>query len=457
MTRSIACFAVAVILASPIKSRTHAGEPKISSATESSEGGELVVHEWGTFTTFSGSDGVFLDFRPLDANHNDLPNFVLDRGSYVKNPLQLLSKSRLRGRVRMETPVTYFYTDRPRSVDVRVDFPDGLLTEFYPPVRELLPAIDEENIFDNGEIMGKSSLNWGTIDLIPTSELVPNIKDAIVRESIATSIVNGLIPHASNEQHYAAARETDAALVHFRDNSDKPSYFEKFLFYRGVGKFQLPISAQFEGNRASLRNSSSLPIKAAILINVQGEEIQAMKIDAIKAGQSIPFSELRTVSNDQLAQIVCECLMAEGLYEKEAAAMVATWQQSWFTENGMRVLYTVPGSITDELLPLHITPKPQQMLRVLIGRMEIMSPTSEQAMIKVVAHSVTSRARHYAVQNESGTASPYDIPKGIRAFGRMAEPALARIACIAKDSSVRNEAELLINDWIKVSGTVFRD
>ena len=25
---------------------------------------KLIVHEWGTFTTFSGSNGVHLDFRP---------------------------------------------------------------------------------------------------------------------------------------------------------------------------------------------------------------------------------------------------------------------------------------------------------------------------------------------------------------------------------------------------------
>ena len=187
MARSITGFVVAIILAATIDTRVQAADPTdVSPATEAV--GEFVVHEWGTFTTFSGSDGVFLDFRPLAANHNDLPNYVLDRGYYAQNPAGLLSKSRLRGRVRMETPVTYFYTDRPRSVDVRVDFPDGLLTEFYPPVRELLPAIDEENIFDNGERMGNSSLNWGTVDLIPTSELVPNLTDGKLRESIAVTI-----------------------------------------------------------------------------------------------------------------------------------------------------------------------------------------------------------------------------------------------------------------------------
>ena len=139
-----------------------AGDPA-SKPTPEAEG-MFVVHEWGTFTTFSGSDGVYLDFRPLAAEHNDLPGYVLDRGSYAET--RRLIKGRLWGRVRMETPVTYFYTDRVRTVDVRVDFPQGLLTEFYPPVRELLPKIDEKNIFANGETLGKPSRSMATWELV---------------------------------------------------------------------------------------------------------------------------------------------------------------------------------------------------------------------------------------------------------------------------------------------------
>ncbi len=41
--------------------------------------GKLIVHEWGTFTTFSGSNGVHLDFRPLQ--DNELPYFVANRAT----------------------------------------------------------------------------------------------------------------------------------------------------------------------------------------------------------------------------------------------------------------------------------------------------------------------------------------------------------------------------------------
>lgn len=40
----------------------------------------FLVHEWGTFTSFAGSDGAKLEFRPLV--DNDLPPFV-DRKSVV--------------------------------------------------------------------------------------------------------------------------------------------------------------------------------------------------------------------------------------------------------------------------------------------------------------------------------------------------------------------------------------
>ena len=101
-----------------------------------SDDGLLVVHEWGTFTSFSGSDGFHLGFRPLV--DNDLPDFVFDRARQADWPGVLFTKKKITARQRMETPVTYFYTDREREVDVSVGFPQGLLTEFYPPVNLML-------------------------------------------------------------------------------------------------------------------------------------------------------------------------------------------------------------------------------------------------------------------------------------------------------------------------------
>ena len=82
----------------------------------------LVVHEWGTFTSFSGADGVPVGFRP---NNTDLPNFI-----YFQECENFKSRRLERdGTISMETPVIYFYTDKAMRASVRVDFPRGWITE----------------------------------------------------------------------------------------------------------------------------------------------------------------------------------------------------------------------------------------------------------------------------------------------------------------------------------------
>jgi hypothetical protein len=76
-------------------------------------------------------------------------------------------------------------------------------------------------------------------------------------------------------------------------------------------------------------------------------------------------------------------LVTHGLYPKEAEAMVRTWEDSWF-EEGFRVFYLLPRQQTDAVLPLEITPKPTELVRVLVGRMEIMTPEAGQEIFQLL-------------------------------------------------------------------------
>ena len=413
------------------------------------EEGEFVVHEWGTFTTFSGSDGVFLEFRPLAQGHNDLPDYVMDR--YSNSTRNLIAKSRIRGRVRMETPVTYFYTDRVRSVNVRVDFPKGLLTEFYPPVRSMLPPLNEKLAFGEGEPIGKSSLDWGTVNLIPPAALIPSMKDTNLQGHVAEQLMLSVVPHGTNEHHYAQARATDSALVHVSGTDGalpgRPhqDYFEKFLFYRGVGSFDLPVEVTFQGDTPVFANRGEQPINSVILVESRSGNIRATKIDQISAGSERPFAVADELNLEQLADLVRRSLLDEGLYEKEALSMVNTWKDSWFTEEGRRILYMVPSDATEELLPLHIAPSPKERLRVLVGRMEIMSPGDEEKLTQQVRESLALReafGRKHDLRKKNAPA--YPIPKEILSWGRMTEPALTRISRIASELPLQREAEKLL-------------
>ena len=48
------------------------------------------------------------------------------------------------------------------------------------------------------------------------------------------------------------AHETDAALVRACNANGRPTEFERFLFYRGAGGFDLPVSVKLDGNRLQL-------------------------------------------------------------------------------------------------------------------------------------------------------------------------------------------------------------
>src|SRR5437870_9804016 len=96
---------------------------------QTAEPDPLVVHEWGTFLSVQGSDGVTLG--GMVDSEEVLPSFVEERGLASWQRTHIFSK--------METPVTYFYTDRPCDVQVRVDMPKGVLTHWFPNVCQYGP------------------------------------------------------------------------------------------------------------------------------------------------------------------------------------------------------------------------------------------------------------------------------------------------------------------------------
>jgi hypothetical protein len=309
----------------------------------------------------------------------------------------------------METPVTYFYTDRPMKVQARVDFPAGLLTEFYPPIKKMAPVVTAgEKLGKAQPFVGNGMLDWGEVLVIP--------------QIIFDDMSDPKIPAVSEGDRYAAARQTDSDVVQTTDSHGAVCQ-EKFLFYRGICNINLPLDLQCFGNdRFQLTDPSKTTIAAAFLIQIEGGKIRFQryaKINGVKAMDlSLPNEP---TSLDALANAMTQDLAASGLYEKEAKAMVATWLTSWFGEEGTRLLYILPATMADANLPLTITPKPQQMVRVMVGRLEVMTPERE----------------HDLAQRLSGNGPINDL-------GRFAEPSLWRIVAITHDQHVKSRALALL-------------
>jgi hypothetical protein len=395
--------------------------PVAQSSVPAAAADPLIVHEWGTFTSFSGSDGVQLDFRP-NVDH-ELPAFVETRLSHMGD---LFIKREIRAPLRMETPVTYFYTNRPRDVDVRVQFSQGLLTEFYPPPKQIGPLVGTEG----PELMKNSFLDWGRVHLIPPKQFA---KTRVIYADDKKELAS--LPKVGGDDHYGFARETDSAIVAAKSQFGE-LHFEKFLFYRGVGKFKLPIALEAHGGgRFTVTNFGGDPAGAMFLVHIENGRVRFGQAGPLAARGALHFEEPQADSTiDTLAGEMGRSLVEAGLYEKEARAMVNTWRSSWFGEEGTRLLYLVPQRLTDGLLPLSIKPAPDKLVRVLVGRLEIVTPERDRQI-------------HDAVEG-MGTCldvAVEPIRSQIQSLGRFAEPTLERMAEQSANESFRAAANSLLS------------
>lgn len=365
----------------------------------------LIVHEWGTFTSIAGRDGAGVEWRALGGT-SDLPGFVyaaskaspgkgLRHGRCVKCDAQ--------ARVRMETPVLYFYADQETDVSVKVDFPQGKITEWYPQARTVSGGID-----------------WGRIKVMPGVDV-------------------GL-PVESADSHYYPARETEAATVRVCgfDNVEK-NEFEKFLFYRGVGTFELPLSARIGGDRVVVKNTGRKLIPQFVLFENRDGKIGYRVHDMFKGEVELERPQLdRTLG--ALESDLEIILVGRGLYEREARAMIKTWRDSWF-EEGLRVFYILPRKTTDSILPIEIDPRPTELTRVMVGRLEVVTPETEATLRQQIARLADTR---------SGIEATARAIAG--KHGRFSEPILKGLLKSEKDQSIKTRIERIIRSLAVSAG-----
>jgi hypothetical protein len=319
--------------------------PAIGSELRTAREG-VVVHEWGTFTSIARENGAPARWAPL-SGPSDLPCFVAKLGA--PNFKDVAS-----GFVRMETPVLYFYSRLPATLSVRVGFPEGWITEWYPNATRVTPAQPGTVMpvrFKDGDI------RWDDVQVAPGE--------------------NPAFPVSQGASHYFAARETDSAPVRIG------TQWEKLIFYRGVGEFSIPLRPVIDGARVSVANIGREAIPLMILFENRRGRVGYRVVSNLRAAADVDFPEL-TSDLAQLGSELAGHLMEFGLYRKEAKAMVETWRDSWF-EEGMRLFYIVPPEMVDRVLPLEIQPSPAAVARVFVGRIELLSPGMSERIESLAA------------------------------------------------------------------------
>src|SRR5262249_33388141 len=140
-------------------------------------------------------------------------------------------------------------------------------------------------------------------------------------------------PVDQSRSHYYPARETDAAPLSLGDEQKVEQ--ERFLFYRGIGFFDVPLSVKLKDDQVIVRNTGPHEIGRVIVFENRGGRSGWRIQDALKGEATIARPALDQPVESLLREFE-KTLVGQGLYEKEAAAMVKTWRDSWF-EEGLRV------------------------------------------------------------------------------------------------------------------------
>lgn len=361
LTRLVQAIAAVTLFIAP---------PAVSAATADS----FVVHEWGTFTTVQGADGEQILWALPSGL--DLPQFVhraADTG------VQGWTTKEAPGIVRMETPVLYFYSQQERIADVSVQFRGGNLTEWYPQATSVRSQATPDT--PPAAHTRQFLIEWNGLKILPRA----------TRDMTLDKLIRGKGSGAAD--HYYIARDTDANFLRMSSPlAPNGVEHERDLFYRGLGYFQAPLLVGMDADEQALSLSAreAERIDAAFLISIRQGMMRYQKIDAaISSAASVvdpntqPFSALGDVRKVAMHDIA-RALVAAGLYDKEASAMVNTWQDQWFAEEGTRVLYLLPRAWTDRTLALQVAPQPDHVVRVMIGRAELITPSVERALRKQI-------------------------------------------------------------------------
>ena len=329
---------------------------------------DLVVHEWGTFTTLSGSDGTLLNGLYLD--EEQLPRFV---HQYQNLPATKEDRQRVgKGiyfepahvNVKMETPVLYFYSPHPVHASVRVDFPRGLISQWFPACRVGNQPPNGNSIARRVDFASPVNgfMEW------EADILAPNTRQTV--------------SYTTGSHTWNTPRLTDANLLSIRSGGQED--VEKFIFYRGIANFTPPVIAKFMDSKPTsieIANTGKddLPFVFVYERTEKGDASLYWQ-GAIKKG------ERRLVDRNERHAADFggfeKALVAAGLYRKEAKAMLETWKASYFDKPGIRIFWITPEDWVNSILPLHINPQPREVRRVFVGRYELLSPAFESNLFQ---------------------------------------------------------------------------
>ncbi|HZY85941.1 MAG TPA: hypothetical protein VFE78_13990 [Gemmataceae bacterium] len=303
----------------------------------------LKVHEWGVFRVHNDTALANADMRAVWAG---LPRFVYGQVAARSLPRHWQNVEIV------DRPVLFFHTPKAVDVELKVDFPGGTPAVWWPGTER--PALHGATLVGAaGQQPPFRSLEWRLRLKEP-----PNVARAPA------------LPAAAEGHWVKTLRAVQADDVFARvGERNFGCERERFVYYDGLlprGKW---LAVAVKGERVELRNQVDHPVFDVTVVDRRTpgkvRVARLARLDGQAATRALKFTEpeAKGWSTAAVRELAAQ-LKATGLHADEAGSLAELWKKELFETEGVTAFYRLPQSEYDRLLPLTMSPRPEELVRV---------------------------------------------------------------------------------------------
>jgi hypothetical protein len=140
---------------------------------------------------------------------------------------------------------------------------------------------------------------------------------------------------------------------------------ERFLYYDGVVPAPKGVRATVAADGSvGLTGAKDFDAADVRVIDRRDGKLRVARFAELKAGAGVARVEFADADADAEAKRLTESLAAAGLNADEAGSVTAIWKKDFFEAPGLTLVYRIPQSVYDRMLPLTVDPRPETVVRV---------------------------------------------------------------------------------------------
>jgi hypothetical protein len=386
----------------------------------------LEVHEWGVFAVHGDLELANADMR---AEWAALPKFVFGQTAGRELPINQPQLTIVL------KPVVFFHATEPLALELRVDFPGGMPTVWWP--RTVYPAHQPGQCPGDGKKKETfRHLEWHVQLTKPAKGQKADAQPLAVDKGHWIETLRAV--KADDVLTKQDVMEYGGLVGDVKDLPVPQVERERFIYYDGLVPIGKRVAVRVEKDKVLVESRVKHPVYDVTVVDRRTpDHTLVARLPKLEAGAKptpLEFTELNAMEWPQAGVVtLTKQLKDAGLFEDEARALAVVWKAEFFQAEGLTLFYRLPQEEYEKLLPMKLKPRPEKLVRVGL----VLQPHCEPDLAERVADLAQDLGSEEFEKREGAQQS-------LEKMGRAAFVHLRRVrAAIKSPEALRRIDELL--------------